>query len=220
MEASVSKPTLTYFHLGGKAEGIRLALEVAGVDYDYVSISFKGSPGVAWDEYKAKHEAQLAFGQVPRFQTPDGLDLVQSSSIVRYVARHHGLNGSNDNETTHIDVVYEGAQDLLTAVGKVFWADEANKATETHKFVNDVGPKWFAAFTKLLEKNNGGKGFFVGEKVSYADLFVFLALKRVVSYVEGGRDLVAKYPVLHEFYERVAALPAVKKFYDSDPYKV
>jgi hypothetical protein len=34
---SVTKPTLTYFDLAGRAEVARLILEDAGVDYNYVS---------------------------------------------------------------------------------------------------------------------------------------------------------------------------------------
>jgi glutathione S-transferase len=217
MEGGVSKPTLTYFHLGGKAEGARLLLELAGVNYDYVSISFRNSPGLSWDDYKAKHEAELTFGQVPRYQEA-GLDIVQSSSIVRHIARHHNLNGSNDKEATHIDVVYEGAQDLLTAVGKVAWADESSKAAELNKYTTEVAPKWYGYLSKLLERNNHGKGFFVGDKVSYGDVYVYLALKRAAG-LEGGAALLAKYPLLHDFHGRVDALPKIKAFYASDPYK-
>ena len=67
---SVQKPTLVYFHVGGRGEVVRLLLELAGADYHYQSISFRNSPGEPWTEYKEKHEAELTFGQVPLYQEP------------------------------------------------------------------------------------------------------------------------------------------------------
>lgn len=91
---------------------------------------------------------------------------MQSHSIVRYLARQHGFNGTNDKEAIWIDVVYEGSQDFFSAFIKVFLADESKKAEEIEKLVKEVEPKWFGYFEKLLAKNNGGQGFFVGDKVS------------------------------------------------------
>jgi len=71
--SDVQKPTLAYFHLGGKGEVARLALEVAGVDYHYHSISFRNSPGDSWEEYKNKHADELTFGQIPLYKEPGGM---------------------------------------------------------------------------------------------------------------------------------------------------
>lgn len=86
--------------------------------------------------------------------------------MARYLARLYGFNGANDKEAILIDMVYEGSQDFLTNLVKVFVApDETAKAAETEKLVKEVEPKWFGYFEKLLAKNNGGSGFFVGDKV-------------------------------------------------------
>lgn len=62
------------------------------------------------------------------------------------------------------------------------------------------------------------EGYFVGDKVSYADVFLAFLLKGICE-VEGGKDVVEKFLVLAAFQERVNTLPAIKKYYDSQPYK-
>jgi hypothetical protein len=39
MTSSVSKPTITYFNVSGRAELARILLEDAGVDYDFVPVT-------------------------------------------------------------------------------------------------------------------------------------------------------------------------------------
>ena len=182
MQSDVQKPTLAYFHLGGKGEVARLALEVAGVDYHYHSITYKNSPGESWEEYKNKHADELTFGQIPHYKEPGGMldcapfnfyfdvdnifsfcltigvSIVQSSSITRYVARKYGLNGSNEHEAVAIDVLFEGVLDLLTAVAMVQWADESNRANEANNLFTQVAPKHLANFQRALEHNHGGQG--------------------------------------------------------------
>jgi len=86
------------------------------------------------------------------------VSIVQSSSITRYVARKYGLNGSNEHEAVAIDVLFEGVLDLLTAVAKVQWADESNRANEANNLFTQVAPKHLANFQRALEHNHGGQG--------------------------------------------------------------
>lgn len=93
---SESKPVLTYFNTSGRADLLRLMLEVARVDYDYeaLSVPFYPSQGKDWFHYKQENADALLFGQVPRYQdSKSGVDLVQSNAIARYLATRHGLRG-------------------------------------------------------------------------------------------------------------------------------
>jgi len=140
--------------------------------------------------------------------------VVQSHSILRHIARKYGLNGTNERETTRIDVMYEGVQDFLAAHGRAFYATrEKEKALAT--FINDAAPTWLTAFTKVLEKNGGE--FLVGSKLSYADTTLFIALKRTAE-MEGGMGVIEKFPVIAAYYAKMQALPRIKAFYASDPY--
>ncbi|KAL6048725.1 Glutathione S-transferase P [Balamuthia mandrillaris] len=214
---SVAKPTLTYFNGPGRAEVPRLLLELAGVDYEWVGFAYKGSPGPDWAEYKSKHGEELAFGQVPRYQEPEGLDLVQSNAISRHLANKHGFNGTNEIEAALIDQFSEGVGEFATAGLKVIFAPEgANKAELLAKFLSEDLPKWLGHFDRALAKN--GTGFFVGDKVSYADVGLLVTLNFVFKLLEGAREVFEGFSQVKAAYEKVASLPKIKAFYDSKPY--
>ena len=143
------------------------------------------------------------------------MSIVQSASITRYLARKHGFNGSNEHEAVAIDVLFEGASDFSTAISKAQFADESNRANEINKLINEVAPKHLDHFQRALEHNKGGHGFFVGDKISYADVAIFLALKRITG-IGGNLD---KHASLAGFHGRLANNAHIKKFYDSEPYK-
>ncbi|KAL6045832.1 Glutathione S-transferase P [Balamuthia mandrillaris] len=212
---SVEKPTLSYFNVPGRAEVPRLLLELAGVDYEWVGFSFKGSAGGDWAEYKSKHGEELAFGQVPRYQEPEGLDLVQSNAIARYLAKKHGFNGANETEAALIDQFNEGVVDFGSTGIKAIFAPEASKAELLAKFLSEDLPKWLGHFERAFAKN--GTGFFVGDKVSYADVHLFVSLD-LVFRLEGAREVFEGFSHVKAAYEKVASLPKIKAFYDSKPY--
>jgi len=214
----VTKPTLTYFHLPGRGALPRLLLELAGADYHYESISYNKSPGHPWDEYKPKLGDVLTFGQIPLYSEPGGLNIVQSSSIARYLARKHGFSGSNEVEAVAIDVFHEGVEDLFKGYTKAAWADASTRAVELPKFVSEVAPKWLGHFSKALNKNHEGKGFLVGEKISYADVAFWWVL-RVISQLEGGQAALEHFPVLTAYQIRIGEIPNIKHYIDSDPFK-
>ncbi|KAL6067596.1 Glutathione S-transferase P [Balamuthia mandrillaris] len=212
---SVEKPTLTYFNTPGRAEVARLLLELAGADYEWVGFAYKGSAGGNWAEYKSAHAEELAFGQVPRYQEPDGLDLVQSSAIARYLAKKHGFNGANETEAALIDQFSEGVVDFGSVSISVVFAPEGSKAQLLVKLLSEDLPKWLGYFERALAKS--GTGYFVGDKVSYADLQLFIALNLVFT-LEGTREIFEGFPHVKAAHEKVANLPKIKAFYDSKPY--
>ena len=53
------------------------------------------------------------FGQLPCLRHGD-LQLVQSSAIMRYLARKHDLYGAGDVEASLIDMIHDGQEDLRT----------------------------------------------------------------------------------------------------------
>jgi hypothetical protein len=49
-DVTVTKPTLTYFNVAGRAELARLILEEAGIDYDFVTLT-------SWADVKSAYVA-------------------------------------------------------------------------------------------------------------------------------------------------------------------
>jgi glutathione S-transferase len=211
---TVTKPTLTYFNLLGRAEVPRALLEDAGVDYDYVTFT-------SWPETKAELTAagKLAFGQLPLYEEP-GLTLVQSMTIARYLARKHGYSGTNAHEEALIDQAAEGAGDVLTGLVKVLFFTPAEQQAEAkEKLIKETLPGQLASFEKLLEKN-GDNGFLVGSKLSYADLSLWAVVRMIVSRVEGtsAESLLASFPAVKKLFTTVSERERIKAYLARDVY--
>eukprot|EP01087_Luapelamoeba_hula_P004908 TRINITY_DN148_c0_g1_i1.p1 TRINITY_DN148_c0_g1~~TRINITY_DN148_c0_g1_i1.p1 ORF type:complete len:219 (+),score=57.49 TRINITY_DN148_c0_g1_i1:347-1003(+) len=213
----VSKPTLTYFNLPALGHLPRLVLAVAGVDYHW--------NGVDREDWMSKKSEYLAtgkfpFGQMPVYQESGGFVLSQTKAIVRYLSNKHGLVGDNEQEAALIDSVNEGVGDLVTPVPViVFRTAEEEKPAARAKYVSETFAPALANLDRFISNNMAGQShYFVGSKLSYADL-AFYRLWLFVKDFEGGREAVAKYPNLEALLERVANTPSIKKFEDSEPYK-
>ncbi len=80
---SLSFPSRRYFNVRGHGQRVRYALAGAGLDYEEAVLT---QPG-AMDEIRP----ECLFAQVPLLEI-DGLKLVQSWAIVRYLAAKEGLS--------------------------------------------------------------------------------------------------------------------------------
>jgi glutathione S-transferase len=212
--STVTKPTLTYFHLLGRAELPRALLEDAGVDYDFVAVT-------NWPERKAQliAEDKLAFGQLPLYEEP-GLTLVQTTAIARYLARKHGYNGTNAHEEALIDQASEGVGDVLTSLVKTLFFTPAEQLAEAkEKLVKETLPGQLANFEKLLEKN-GNSGYLVGSKLSYADLSLWAVVRLLVSRIEGTSEesLLGSFPAVKKLFTTVSERERLKAYVARDVY--
>ncbi|ELR13473.1 uncharacterized protein ACA1_245960 [Acanthamoeba castellanii str. Neff] len=93
--------------------------------------------------------------------------------------------------------------DTFNAIAKAIFGTPADQQAEAkEKLAKETLPAQLTNFEKLLEKN-GRNGFFVGSKLSYTDVTLWVALQLDFSRVEGSRD------------QLLGAFPAVKKLVDS-----
>jgi glutathione S-transferase len=170
-----------YFNLQARGELIRLILAAAGRSYEDIRFDF-----TQWPEYKPK----MILGQVPVLELSDGTQLPQSMAIARYVARETGLAGSDNLESAKIDAVVDTQRDINEVFNnKVFFEkDEAKKAEELEKFLNDNLVKHVENLGKLKKAYSQDERYFVGNKLSWADLLVFysiVSLLKAVPQVKG-----------------------------------
>jgi glutathione S-transferase len=96
---------LHYFSGRGRAEQSRWVLAATQTPFRNVALTNRA------DFERLNEDGLLLFGQVPLLQV-DGLNLVQSQAIVRYLARKHGLLGGDARESALADQVAEGAADF------------------------------------------------------------------------------------------------------------
>lgn len=94
-----------YFQGKGLGEQVRLMLWEAGVEYEERYVDTR-------EKLEALRKNDLLFQQLPLLEI-DGLKLVQSSAIVRYIARKYNLYGKSVVDQVHCDMLADGIKDIL-----------------------------------------------------------------------------------------------------------
>ncbi|VDM24513.1 unnamed protein product [Toxocara canis] len=197
------KYKLIYFNSMGRAEVVRLVFAQAGVEYEDVRIEKAN-----WPALKEK----MPFGQLPVLEE-DGRLLAQSTAIATYLASKFGLNGSDDWEAAKIQELFGATSDLVNHAIP-FWttSDEKEKKKLMDAFEKEHLEPLFARLDNVLQHN--GSGFFVGKKLSVADLNMLCIIGLFSSMFP---NTGAKHPHLIEFKDKIMNLPNIKKWIEMRP---
>ena len=197
--------TLTYFDThGGRAEPARLAFAIGGIAFEDKRFAFP--------EF-AEVRKQTPFGQVPTLRV-DGVQITQSDAITRYAGKLADLYPTDPYQALLCDEVLQAMEDLNIKLGASFGLTGDALRTAREAFVS--GPlstylRWLQA--QLLA--HGGE-YFADQRLSVADLKVFVFVRGVVSgrldHVPTGivEELA---PTVAAHMQRIAQLPAVAAYY-------
>jgi glutathione S-transferase len=199
---------LYYFNLRARAEIIRLIFAAAGRTWNDIRIAF-----TQWPEYKPK----MLLGQCPVLELPDGTQIPQSLSIARYVARETGLAGKDDLESAKIDAVVDTQRDMndVFHTKVLFEKDENKKVQELEKFLANDLFKYVEQLMILKKAYSTDTKYFVGNKLSWADLFVYQSIDRVIR----AAPQMANQLDVHfkDTFETVNNNQNIKKYFDERP---
>jgi len=197
-----SAATITYFKGRGLAEAIRFLLAAVGEPFENKGLS-------APEELDALRAAgALSFNQLPLLEI-DGLQLVQSASIARYIARKHHIIGSDSVQQYKIEMVHDTVRDFVGVALGIATADAGYPAK-----VQAVLDKYLPLFERYLVANTESDTFLVGSSLTLADILLAEAL---LAYVEvtaaiGAPTPLTAYPRLKRLYDHVLALPGVAAY--------
>jgi len=187
----MATPTLGYWDVRGIAGPTRYLLTYAGqefVDKRYgMTDNWHGGEKTTID---------LDFPNLPYYM--DGsVKISQSLTILRHLARKHGLVGKNEADTLRVELAEQQAVDLRTSMAKVVYnAAEFDKVKAEHLAgLPAVVGKW----SKFL----GNRKFVVGDYVTYADFMLYDALD--VNRLFAGDDLLDEN--LKAYMKRIEGLP-------------
>ena len=208
-DAKASGVSLMYFDGRGLGELVRWMLHASEIKFDDVYLNRQ-------DEFeKLKEDGMLLFGQLPLLQI-DGLKLVQSQSIVRYLARRGNLYGSSDVDAANCDMIADAARDCMGGVTSYPFLCIDGKEGEAKQKVQNSIKKYFHRFEAILNNNKAGKGtYLVGSSLTYADIVLGAVLQM---YREISPGCVKSYSGLSKLLAGVLALPGIAAYLKSDTY--
>lgn len=199
----MTKPKLIYFDAPvSRGEECRLALHLAGIDFEDVRI--KGSD---WPAMKA----QTPYGGLPVLELPGRAPLAHSNAILVMIGRQHGLHPTDEFEAARHEGMMQHVEDLRAVVGPTIRMSEPEKKAAREAIVADYLPAW----ARSAEKNIPGEPFFGGAKLNVVDLKLHMAVRWFI----GGKvdhipaTIFAGYPKLMRVHDAVRDHAGVKSWY-------
>ena len=160
-----------------RAEVCRLALFLGNVPFEDIRLSYR--------ELLATAGPIAPFGQFP-FMEVDGRRIAYTGAMARYCADVAGLMPENKSEAAQVDMIIEACSELTNVISVSMREDDREKKMEMRSILREATlPKWFSYLEQLL-KSNRSNGFFVGDKITVADIAVWRLLGWITSGLLDG----------------------------------
>ncbi len=119
----MSKPRLIYFDARvGRGEECRLALHLAGIDFEDVRIKFADWPAL---------KERMPYGSLPVLEWPGSLALARSNAILVLIGRRHGLHPADDFEAARHEGMMQHVEDLRAVVSPTLRMGDAEKKADS-----------------------------------------------------------------------------------------
>lgn len=155
---------LYYFNARGRGEISRLIFAAAGQKYEDIRYERSEWPS---------HKGETPLGQIPVLEI-DGLKLPQSLSMARFLAKQFNLAGRDNLEQSKVDAVVDTAYDGWAKILPLRKEEDPVKKKELmKKFLTEELPKDFKNLEVLAKLYSDGGPFFVGNQLTWADLYVY-----------------------------------------------
>jgi len=198
----MSKPRLIYFDAPvSRGEECRLALHLAGIDFDDVRIKPADWPAL---------KDGTPYGSLPVLELPGSPALGHSNAILVLIGRRHGLHPADDFEAARHEGMMQHVEDLRAHVSPTLRMGEAEKKAAREALVAGYLPAWAGA----AERNIAGP-FFGGEKINVVDLKIHMAVR----WFSGGKldhvpaTIFADFPKLMGVHDAVRDHAGVRAWY-------
>ncbi|XP_019644787.1 PREDICTED: hematopoietic prostaglandin D synthase-like [Branchiostoma belcheri] len=192
----------TYFDGRGLGEVNRVILAAGGIKYEDVRLHESKWSGM---------KPTTPMGELPLLEV-DGTTICQSNSIARYIAREAGLAGKSSLEQAKVDMIMEGARSLFDKAAQIFILPEAEKAVRKKKLEEKEAPELLEYLNKLAS----GKGYFVGDQLTAADIALYVNYESVGSLTIALPSL-DKYPNLKKVADNVKTNPGIANWLKERP---
>jgi len=220
---------LGYWNLRGLTQPIRNMLEYIGVEYEDKTYDFdmtdptdKAKMMHEWIADKTKcplivggsGEKALEFPNLPYYieTRADGskLKFSQSLTILRHVARTHGLTVEGEDNVCRMEQYEQQIMDIRTAIIGYCGANPM-VSMRYPNYPEDIKTMIFTQWNKVL----GGKQWVMGDKLTYVD---FLFWEMLDWHVLLKADMLDGLDNLGSYYQRFKDLPKIKNYFESPRY--
>ena len=202
---------LHYFDIYGKGEAIRLLLIHSRTPFVDHRVTAEEWP-------QLKTSGLFEFGQMPMVEV-DGLKLVQSAAILRYLGVKLGYVPSDALQHYQMDSVIALKDDFTNGLYSLSFAKDPEGVA---KYYADKAPQFLQWALARLNQNNDGNGWFVGDSVTLADIIYFRLFWDY--FLRPEREVFAHYindvPKLRAHFDRMlASSQELRTYYETRPIR-
>ena len=198
--------TLVYLKMRALGEAPQMMLSYRGEAYHYrMAWEYFGVP---WPEAKPG----LPFRQLPMLVTETGQQIVQSGSIMRYLAARLDLTSPDPLHAAAIDEVFEGSQELFFPLNPTVNFFTGDKFRDSREALLKTLETRLEDFERLLGRHDGA--FFFGREPVYCDFGVFHHID-LAHFLDG--QILEGFPAMQEFMGEMSALPGVSGYLAARP---
>ncbi|XP_064614289.1 glutathione S-transferase P 2-like [Liolophura sinensis] len=201
----------------GRAEFIRLIFEELGMKYKEIN---KGVPAVftsgQLEGYPTRAPPMIKNGEFQLSQMP---------VICMYLGKKYGLYPDNEADEYHAMQVMATISDYITEgrlcfhgvnwQASYFTQQEETKPYIKHFTTNRI-PNFLNHFETALSRNDGGKGYLFGTKLTYVDLALLHILRATESQFPEEWNALGNIPLLKAFKVRISERPNLAAYFKSD----
>ena len=203
----------------GRGEFVRLSLEAAGLAYHDCARE-RGAQAMMTDMADAGGRPPFA----PPYLRIDGLVIAQVANILLYLADHHGLAPEGVADRYWLHQLQLTVTDLVVevhnvhhpvAAGAYYDEQKPEAARAAAQFREERMPKFLGYFEAAVASNPGD--WLAGDRWTYADCSLFQVVEGLTYMFPRRMAMLApRYPGLMRLRDRVAALPGVRDYLQSD----
>ncbi|MEN9630708.1 MAG: hypothetical protein RJA10_3936 [Pseudomonadota bacterium] len=162
----MSKPRLTYFDFAGsRGEECRLALHLAGIDFEDERIKSADWPAL---------KPGTPFGSLPVLHVPGQPPLGQTQAILVLIGRKHGLHPADAFEAARHEALMCAVEDLRHALTPALRITdpEQRRVMREALSANEI-PAW----GQQIERQIGAGPFVGGASIQVADLKLYMVVR-------------------------------------------
>ncbi len=204
---------VVYFDTPGFAEVSRFCLGISGLEWKNTIVN--------WDGYlEMKNKGELPWGYLPIIRTPQGI-VAESNALLRYTGALAGLEPKDLYTRAKVDELVEVINGWRTYFTPTFSIEDLDEKIVARQALFAEGGKMDMAMKAISEVfEQSSTGWLANtESMSIADVKGFIDTFMLFSGEFDGitTDMLAKYPSLLAFHEKMSNNPLVKNYYqDAD----
>ncbi len=195
-----------FYALNTCALASHIALEEAGARYETVRLNFANA-----DQTKPEYLAVNPKGRVPALVTDRGI-ITETPAILLYIAQTHPQAKLAPLDDHYALAKMQAFNSYLCSTVHVAhahgrrgkrWADEAS----SHEDMLRKVPQTMTACYELIEHEMLAGPWVMGAEFSVADVY----LHTISGWLQGDKVDIARFPKVHDHFQRMAARPAVQR---------